>query len=365
MCYNRQEKARKRAQEENNGMISTRIFGKTQDGREVLAFDFTDGKNRATVLNYGGIIQSIVVPDRNGNPTDVILGYNDVAGYENNGGYLGALIGRFGNRIGEGKLTIDGKTYQLYCNDRGNHLHGGKFGFNTKIWAHEVVGDELRLSIVSPDGEENYPGTLKVRVTYIFENAEMRIHYSATTDKKTAVNLTNHAYFNLNGESDGSILDNILWIDCDEITPTNPTMIPVGGFRKVAGTPFDFNVPKPIGRDIGADDVDLRQGNGYDHCHVLKNKCGIYAKYATVVGPKSGIRMTCRTDMPAVQFYAGNGLSQQGKTTFYNNRAGFCLETQAIPNNVNVPEYAARGSSFLAPGDEYEFTASYQFDLAE
>lgn len=344
-------------------MISTRIFGKTQDRQEVLAFDFTDGANRATVLNYGGILQSIVLPDKNGTPTDVLLGYNDVAGYENNGGYLGALIGRFGNRIEKGRLTVDGTTYQLYCNDRGNHLHGGKVGFNKKMWRHEVVGDELRLFLTSPDGEENYPGTLNVRVTYIFENGELRIHYSASTDKKTALNLTNHAYFNLNGEGDGSILDNMLWIDSDEITPTNETMIPVGGYRKVEGTPFDFNLAKPIGRDIDKNDVDLRQGNGYDHCYVLKNRCGVYAKYAVAESRRTGIRMTCRTDMPAVQFYAGNGLNQQGKTAFYGKRAGFCLETQMIPNNVNVPEYAEKGSSFLSPGEDYEYTASYQFDV--
>lgn len=346
-------------------MITTRVFGKTRDGREVLAFDFTDKQYKATVLNYGGIIQSIVVPDKNGQPTDVILGYNDVAGYENNGGYLGALIGRFGNRIGKGRLVVDGTEYSLYCNDRGNHLHGGKDGFNKKIWEHEVVGDELRLSILSPDGEEQYPGNLKVRVTYIFENGEMRIHYSASTDKKTAVNLTNHAYFNLNGEGDGSILNNILWIDSDEITPTDAAMIPVGGFRKVAGTPFDFNEPKAIGKEIDVNDVDLRQGGGYDHCYVLAHKRGVYAKYAVAESKKTGIRMTCRTDMPAVQFYAGNGLNQQGKSGFYGKRAGFCLETQAIPNNVNVPEYAALGSSFLSSGEDYEFTASYQFDIAE
>ncbi len=343
-------------------MITSKVFGTTKDGREVLAFTLQDGARKAVILDYGGIIQSVVVPDKDGKPVDVILGYNDVAGYENNGGYLGALIGRFGNRIGEGKLTVDGTLYQLYCNDRGNHLHGGKVGFNRKTWAHEIVGDELRLSIVSPDGEENYPGTLKVTVTYTFRDGELKIHYHATTDKKTAVNLTNHAYFNLNGEGDGSILDNILQIDCDRITPTNPTMIPVGGFRGVKGTPFDFNEPKEIGRDIGADDIDLKQGNGYDHCHVLKNKCGEYVKYAVASSQRTGIRMTCFTDMPAVQFYAGNGMNQQGKTAFYHSRAGFCLETQAIPNNVNVPEYAALGSSYLDAGEVYDFTAAYRFE---
>ena len=343
-------------------MITTSKFGFTKDGREVLAFTIADGDSFVTILSYGGIVQSLVVPAANGEPTDVVLGYNDVASYEETGGYLGALIGRFGNRIGEGKLTIDGETYQLYNNDRGNHLHGGKEGFNTKIWAHEIVDENtVALSIVSPDGEENYPGTLTVRVEYTFRHGTLTIRYRATTSKKTAVNLTNHAYFNLNGEGDGSILDNVLWMDCDEITPTNPTMIPVGGFRKVAGTPFDFNTPKAIGQDIEADDVDLKQGNGYDHCHVLKNGCGKYAKYATVTGPKTGITMTCYTDMPAVQFYAGNGLNQEGKTIYYGKRAGFCLETQAIPNNVNVPEYAAKGSSILDAGEVYEFTAAYEF----
>ena len=343
-------------------MITTKTFGQTSDGREVLAFTLGDGNSHVTVLNYGGIVQSLVVPDKNGKPTDVVLGYPDVAGYENNGGYLGALIGRFGNRIGEGKLSIDGKLYALYNNDRGNHLHGGKAGFNRKIWAHEIKGDELHLSILSPDGEENYPGNLKVEVTYTFKDGELKIKYHAVSDKKTAVNLTNHAYFNLNGEGNGDILNNELWIDCDYITPTNPTMIPVGGYRAVKGTPFDFNTPKPIGRDVEADDLDLKQGNGYDHCHVLKNKCGQYVKYAVAKSPVTGITMTCYTDMPAVQFYAGNGLHQQGKGGYYGKRSGFCLETQAIPNNVNVPEYAEKGSSILDAGKVYSFTAAYQFE---
>lgn len=343
-------------------MISEKVFGTTKNGEEVLAFTLTDGARKATVLNLGGTIQSIVVPDRNGNPTDVLLGYNDVAGYENNDGYLGALIGRFGNRIGAGKLIIDGKEYQLYCNDKGNHLHGGKSGFDKKIWAHKIDGDELVLSVVSPDGEENYPGTLKVEVTYSFKGGELKIEYRAVSDKKTAINLTNHAYFNLNGEGDGSILDNVLWLDCDEIVPTDPGLIPVGGFKAVEGTAFDFNAPKEIGRDIAADDIDLKQGGGYDHCYMLKNKCGEYVKYAVVFSKKTGIKMSCFTDMPAVQFYAGNFLEQHGKTAYYDKRAGFCLETQAIPNNVNVEEYAARGSSIYDAGQEYRFTAAYKFE---
>lgn len=343
-------------------MITSKVFGKTQDGREVLAFTIEDGARKAVILNYGGIIQSVIVPDKNGNPTDVILGYNDVAGYENNGGYLGALIGRFGNRIGEGKIVVDGVSYQLYNNDRGNHLHGGKVGFDKKIWAHEIKGDELVLSILSPDGEENYPGNLNVSVTYTFKDGELRIHYVATTDKKTVINMTNHAYFNMNGEGDGDSTDNIMWIDCDYITPTNETMIPVGGYRAVKGTAFDFNTPKTIAQDVEQDDIDLKQGGGFDHCHVLKNKCGEYALYATVESVKTGIKMSCYTDMPAVHFYAGNGMNQDGKTIHYGKRAGFCLETEAIPNNVNVPEYAEKGSSYLDVGEVYDFTAAYKFE---
>ena len=343
-------------------MITQKVFGKTEDGREVLAFTLTDGAAHATVLNYGGIVQSLVVPDKNGKPTDVVLGYNTVTEYENNGGYLGALIGRFGNRIGKGELTIDGKLYKLYDNDRGNHLHGGKIGFNKKIWAHEIVEDELRLFVLSPDGEENYPGNLKVTITYSFKGGELKIAYRAVSDKKTAINLTNHAYFNLNGEGDGSVLDNELWIDSDLITPTNSTMVPEGGYRAVKGTAFEFNAFKPIGKEIDADDPDLKRGGGYDHCYVLKNKAGEYVKYAEARSPKTGIRMSCYTDMPAVQFYAGNGLDQQGKTTYYGMRAGFCLETQAIPNNVNVPEYAERGSSIVDAGEVYAFNAAYKFE---
>ena len=346
-------------------MIKQRMFGKTLDGREVLAFTLESGACKATILNYGGILQSLIVPDRKGREVDVLLGYHDVQSYERNGGYLGALIGRFGNRIGGGRLTIDGREYSLFCNDRGNHLHGGKVGFNRKIWKHEILGDALKLTLFSPDGEENYPGNLTVEVVYTLQDGELKIVYRATSDKKTAVNLTNHAYFNLNGESDGSILDNVLFIDSDMIAPTDPAMVPEGGFRAVRGTPFDFNEKKEIGRDIDAEDLDLLQGNGYDHCYILKKKAGEYACYAEAESAKTGIRMRCYTDAPAVQFYAGNGLHQEGKHCYYGKRAGFCLETQAIPNNVNVPEYAAFGNSILDAGQLYTYTAAYRFDCGE
>ncbi len=346
-------------------MITEKTFGKTLKGEEVTAFVLQDGACSATVLNYGGILQSLVIPDRKGRPTDVVLGYNEVRHYERNGGYLGALIGRFGNRIGDGKLVIDGKWYSLYCNDRGNHLHGGKYGFNTKFWQHRIEGDDLVLSLLSPDGEEFYPGNLNVEVTYSLKDGELKISYRATTDKKTAVNLTNHAYFNLNGESDGNILDNRLWIDSDLIVPTNNTMIPIGGYRMVRETPFDFNVKKEIGQDIDENDPDLMRGNGYDHCYVLKNPEKEYVLYAIAEGRRTGIRMSCYTDAPAVQFYSGNGLHQNGKGGYYGKRSGFCLETEAIPNNVNVAEYAARCSSLLDVGEVYSYTAAYKFDTVK
>ncbi len=344
-------------------MIKSELFKKPDNGQKVLVFTLSDGDAYVKILNYGGIIQSLVVPNKNGEPVDVVLGYDNIDGYMSNDGYIGALIGRFSNRIDRGNLNIDGQHYSLYCNDGNNHLHGGKQGFDKKIWDHEIDGDKLILSIVSSDGEENYPGNLKVKVTYSFVGRELKIHYYAVSDKKTAINLTNHAYFNLSGEQSGDAKDNILWIDSDCITPTDSGMIPLGGFRAVKDTPFDFNIPKEIGRDINVNDEDIIKGNGYDHCYVLKNNSGDYVKYATAYSKKTGIKMSCYTDMPAVQFYSGNFLDMQGKTTYYNGNAGFCLETQAIPNNVNVPEYAEKGSSIYDAGQIYEFTSTYKFEL--
>ena len=252
-------------------MIHASVFGKTSDGRDVLAFKIKDGANEATILNYGGIIQSLKIANREGKLIDVVLGYDDVASYERNSGYLGALIGRFGNRIDKGYLVVDGEEYQLYCNDRGNHLHGGKVGFDKKIWNYVFEGHDgntLALSTVSADGEENYPGTLNVKVVYTFSGGVLGIEYTAVSDKTTAINLTNHAYFNLNGaESGTSVLGHELMIAADCITPTDSELIPRGGFRMVKGTPFDFTSPAMIGTGDGmrAQDTDLSYGGGYDH----------------------------------------------------------------------------------------------------
>lgn len=346
--------------------IEKSYFDTLPDGRKVDKYTLKDGENELYVLSYGGILQSLCVKDKNGVLTDVLLGYNDISGYLNHGGYLCALIGRFGNRIEKGALTIDGKEYALYQNDRGNHLHGGKVGFDKKIWDAEILGDKLKLSILSPDGEENYPGNLKVEVVYSFEKGVLGIEYTAVSDKKTAINLTNHAYFNLNGEqTETDILGHELTLDAPYITPTDQTMIPHGEFRKVDGTPFDFRKPKKIGDgdSLRNEDQDLSFGGGFDHCFVFDQNRDKNKPYGTLYSPLSGIEMQCYTDMPAVQFYGGNGLNQQGKSRKYGRCAGMCLETQAIPNNVNVPAYADYGSSIYDAGEIYHFTAKYTFSV--
>ncbi len=343
-------------------MIEITPFGYTAQGGEVLAFTMTDGESYARFLNYGGTLQALVVPDRDGHPTDVVLGYHDVASYETKGGHLGGLIGRFGNRIANAELTIDETTYHLAKNNHGNHLHGGPGGFDRHIWQHEIDGDALTFTYFSPDGEENYPGNLTVRVTYTFREGTLTIQYHAVSDAKTAINLTNHAYFNLNGEGRGDVLGHTLWLNSARITPIDENVLPTGDFRAVESTPFDFKTaPKPIGRDIHADDVDIRNGQGYDHCFILDHPKGVCSTYAVAQGNATGITMTCYTDAPGVQLYTGNHLKQDGKSAYYGANAGFCLETQAIPNNVNVPDYAALGSSIIDAGVPYTHTSVYAF----
>lgn len=347
--------------------ITKKVFGKTANGETVTAYTLTDGEYSATIIDRGATIQSIIVPDKHGLKQDVVLGYDDVAGYENNRGYLGAVIGRFGNRIDKGRFTLDGKEYQLYCNDRGNHLHGGKEGFDKKIWSSQIVTDErgnerLLLQILSPDGEENYPGNLTVKVTYSLIDGALTLDYEAVSDKKTVVSLTNHAYFNLDGID--STLDHLLTMNAEYVLPTSDTLIPQGEFRKITGTPFDFSVEKPIGAgDICKEfDADLKKGGGFDHCYVFARGRDVNEPYAIVRSERSGITMKCYTDMPAVHFYAGNGLNATGKKgAKYGRCGGFCLETEAIPNNVNVPAYAEYGSSIYDAGQTYRFTATYSF----
>ncbi|MFO7973572.1 MAG: aldose epimerase family protein [Candidatus Hydrogenedentota bacterium] len=320
----------------------------------------------AQITNYGGIVTSLRVPDANGELADVVLGYPSIEGYIENPSYFGCLVGRFGNRIAKGKFTLDGKEYSLAANDGPNHLHGGVKGFNKVLWKATPVGREdavgLKLTYVSPNGEEGYPGTLKTTVHYWLTNAnELEIVYEAVTDKPTPINLTHHGYFNLDGQGTGDILDHVMMINADRYTPVDETLIPIGELASVDGTPFDFTKPTPIGERINADHEQIKRGGGYDHNFVLNSKDGSLALAARVVAPESGRVMEVYTTQPGVQFYAGNFLDgtitgKQGKV--YEKRYGFCLETQHFPDSPNQPDFP---SCILEPGDKYYQKTVYRF----
>lgn len=336
------------------------IFGNI-DGKQVKLYTITAGDITAEILTYGGVVRSLIVPDKNGKPTDVCLGYDTVEEYMNNEGYIGALIGRVGNRIGEGKFMLNGKEYNVGLNDNGNSLHGGVKGWNTKIWDDEVVNDTtLKLSIVSPDGEEGFPGTIKVEVVYtVIKDRGLKIDYKAVSDKDTVINMTNHAYFNLNGQGNGDILGNTLMIDADAIVPVDEKLIPHGEIMKVQNTCFDFRTEKAIGKDIETDDIVMKYCGGYDVNFCL-NGDG-YRKVTVAKGDLSGIVMSVYTLEKGIQLYSGNflkGVKGKGGAV-YNKRNGFCLETQNYPNAINCPEYP---SMVLKAGEEYLTTTEYVFE---
>ena len=308
------------------------------------------------VTNYGAIITSIVVPDRDGQFADVALGYDDLARYTNavDKPYFGAVVGRYGNRIAGGEFELDGQTYSLLQNNGPNHLHGGAVGFDKVVWTVEEY-DEPRavlLSYRADDGEEGYPGNLDVKVLYVLtdENA-LAITYSARTDAATPVNLTQHTYFNLKGEGAGTILNHELTLNADRFTPVDDTLIPTGELAPVAGTPFDFREAKPIGRGIEAENEQLAFGGGYDHNFVLSGEAGTLRTAAKVYEPTTGRTLTVETTEPGVQFYSGNFLDGRlvGKSGRpYVNRGGFCLETQHFPDSPNQPAFP---STILRPGE--------------
>lgn len=318
------------------------------------------------VTNFGAIITSIKVPDRDGKMADVTLGYNDVADYINavDKPYFGAVVGRYGNRIAKGKFTIDGKEYSLPINNDPNSLHGGIIGFDKVVWDAEKVGDNgVKLTYHAKDMEQGYPGNLTCTVTYtLTDENEIVIDYHATTDKATPVNLTQHAYFNLKGEGEGDILDHELMINADHYTPVDSTLIPTGEIAPVEGTPFDFREAKPIGRDINDENEQLKFGLGYDHNWVLKEGDGMKLA-ATLYEPTSGRMLEVTTTEPGVQFYCGNFLTgvlkgKSGKP--YVHRGGLCLETQHYPDSPNQPEFP---NTILKPGDTYESKTIFKFSV--
>ena len=320
-------------------------FGKTADGQAVDLFTLTNSKGmEVSITNFGGIVVTLKVPDRNGKLDDVVLGYDQLDGYLTNKAFFGALIGRYGNRIAHGQFQLDGKTYNLPKNDGDNTLHGGMTGFNKRLWTAKQVsgakGSALELTYLSKDGEEGFPGNLSVKVVYtLTDDNELRIDYSATTDKDTVVNLTNHSYFNLAGQGNGDILSHELTIHADQFTPVDQTLIPTGELRAVKGTPFDFTKSTAIGVRINQEDQQLKFGKGYDHNWVLNG--GIKttpALAAEAYDPKTGRVLQVLTTEPGVQFYSGNFLDgtitgKGGKV--YNLRNGFCLETQHFPDSPN------------------------------
>ncbi|MGB3802182.1 MAG: aldose epimerase family protein [Lewinella sp.] len=341
-------------------------FGDTPEGAADVYTLTNDNGMEVDITNYGGIITAIRVPDRDGNVADVAHGFPTVEGYLGEDPYFGALIGRYGNRIGNATFTLDGETYELPANDGGNTLHGGPEGFHTKLWNATALNEDnsVELQRTSPDGEEGYPGNLDVTVRYtLTDDNELRIEYEATTDQATPVNLTNHSYFNLSGS--GTILDHVLMIDADAITPVNSTLIPTGELQDVAGTPFDFREPTAIGERIDAENEQLGFGQGYDHNWVLNSGGGSLTSVATLYDPSSGRMMEVLTTEPGLQFYSGNFLdgSFTGKDdTSYALRSALCLETQHYPDSPNQPDFP---STILEPGDTYASETVYRFSNRE
>ena len=347
--------------------VTERPFGKLPDGTDARLFTLDNGRGmRATVTNYGGIVTSLLVPDRAGKEADVVLGYDSLESYLRATPYFGAIVGRYANRIGHARFTLDGKTYTLAANDNGNSLHGGLKGFDKRLWEAQTFRDSgqagVRLHLVSPDGDEGYPGRLDVVVTYaLTDSNELRITYLATSDQPTVLNLSHHGYWNLGGHASGDILGHELMLAADSFTPVDTTLIPTGEVRSVAGTPLDFRSPALIGARIGQDDQQLRFGKGYDHNWVVDGPAGTLRLAARVRDPKSGRVLEVRTTEPGIQFYSGNFLdgSNVGKGgTPYLHRAGFCLETQHFPDSPNHPGFP---TTVLRPGQEYRSTTVYRF----
>jgi aldose 1-epimerase len=341
--------------------VTKQAFGHTSEGTAVDLYTLADGKVEVRIMTYGGIIVSLRTPDRNGKIDDVVLGCDSVEKYEAQTAHFGGIIGRYANRIAHGSFQLDGKTYSIPKNNGDNALHGGIRGFDKVVWAAKEIPDGVELAYVSKDGDQGFPGTLTTTVRYTLSGGALRIEYSATTDKDTVLNLTNHSYFNLAGQGKGDILGHVLKIDASRMTPVDAALIPTGELKSVAGTPFDFRTPHAIGERINTDDVQLHLGKGYDHNFVLDHPQGQLAEAAEVYEPTSGRILQVLTTEPAVQFYTGNFLdgSITGKEgRVYNQRFAFCLETQHFPDS---PNHARFPSTELKPGQEFHSVTAFQF----
>jgi aldose 1-epimerase len=348
--------------------ITSMSFGKTADGQNVQIYTLRNRNGMETkITNYGGIVVSLTAPGANDKFEDVVLGYNSLDDYMNPPfPYFGAIIGRYGNRIAKGRFTLNGVEYKLAVNNGENHLHGGLKGFDRVVWGAQqrntAAGPALVLSYLSKDGEEGYPGNLRVTVTYTLTHKnELKIDYTASTDKDTVINLTHHSYFNLAGEGNGDILDHRVVLRASRFVPTDAGSIPTGELKNVAGTPFDFLSAHTIGERINQDDQQLKFGNGYDHTWVINGRMGVLRQAASVYEPTTGRVMEVWTTEPGVQFYTGNFLdgSRPGKSGKpYPRRSGFCLETQHYPDSPNRPNFP---TTMLRKGATYRSTTIYRF----
>jgi aldose 1-epimerase len=355
------------------GTIRKESFGKTASGAQIDLYTLSNKKGmEVAITNFGATVVALKVPDRAGKAADVVLGFDTLEGYENGTAYFGATVGRYGNRIGGGQFAIDGNTYTLPKNNGNNTLHGGVVGFNKRVWkAQEIAskdGESVEMSYLSADGEEGFPGNLSVKVVFTLpaDRNELKINYTATTDKDTVLNLTNHSYFNLAGEGNGDILDHLLTLHAKQFTPVDKTLIPTGELRDVADTPMDFTSATAIGKRINENYEQLVFGKGYDHNWVIASGGGkglTLTLAAEAYDPKSGRKLDVLTTEPGVQFYSGNFLdgSAKGKgNKAYGQRAAFCLETQHFPDSPNHPNFP---STLLKPNSVFHSRTAFRFSV--
>ena len=349
--------------------VSKRDGGKLPDGSPVDIYTLKDQKIEVQIMNYGGEVLSIQVPDRTGKVADVVLGFDNPSGYyENNhsksASFFGPIVGRYANRIAQAKFSLDGKEYTLTKNNGDNTLHGGPGGFHNRMWTGKIIPDGVELKYLSKDGEEGYPGDLSVTVRYTLDGNDLKIEYSATTDKPTVLNLTNHSYFNLSGQGNGTILGEELKLNASRFTPVDSGLIPTGELKSVVGTPFDFLKPHAVGERINADDEQLRLGHaGYDHNFVIDGGGKGLTEAAEVYDPASGRVLQVLTTEPGLQFYTSNFLdgSIKGKGgVAYPRNAALCLETQHFPDSPNHPAFP---STVLRPGEKFHSTTIFRFSV--
>ena len=336
-----------------HGAVTKADFGKTPDGTAVEIYTLKSEAAEARIMTYGARIVSIKTADRDGKMGDVVLGHDTLDGYtRDKNTYFGAIVGRYGNRIAKGKFSIDGKSYQIPLNDHGiNMLHGGTIGFDQRVWKGQEIPNGVEMTLVSKDGDQGFPGTLTAHVKYTLKGSALHIDYAMSTDKTTVVNLTNHSYFNLGGEGNGTILDEEVTLNADRFTPVDAGLIPTGELAPVAGTPFDFRTAHVIGERINTPNEQLKLAGGYDHNWVLNGKDGEMKTAAKVHDKKTGRTLTVTTTQPGVQFYSGNFLdgSQKGPSgNAYVKHAGLCLETQHFPDSPNHPAFP---TTLLKPGE--------------